>query len=30
MDNLSDDEGLACEVERCEFCGKKEGYCECD
>jgi len=29
-DNLSDDDSLACEVERCEFCGKKEGECECN
>lgn len=30
MDNLSDDDSLACEVELCEFCGKPEGECECD
>lgn len=30
MDNLSDDDGLGCTVERCEWCGKKEGFCECE
>lgn len=30
MDNCIDDDGLSCEVEVCEFCGKREGFCECD
>ena len=30
MDNLTDDDGLACELAICEFCGKKCDECECD
>lgn len=30
MDNLSDDDGLACELAICEFCGKRCDECICD
>ena len=30
MDNLSDDDGLACELAICEFCGKRFDKCICD
>jgi len=30
MDNLSDDDGLACELVICDWCGKRCDECECD
>jgi hypothetical protein len=29
MDNHSDDDGLACELAICEFCGKRCNECVC-
>lgn len=29
MDNLSDDDGLACKLAVCELCGKRCDECEC-
>ena len=29
MDNLSDDDGLACELAICKFCGKRCDECIC-
>jgi len=28
-DNLSDDDGLTCELAMCEFCGERCDRCEC-
>ena len=30
MDNLTDDDGLACELAICEFCGRRGDECECE
>ncbi len=30
MDNCSDDDSMACEVEECERCGMPYEYCECE
>lgn len=29
MDNLTDDDGLACTLAICEFCGERCDKCEC-
>jgi hypothetical protein len=29
MDNLSDDDGLACEISTCDICGEPVDECEC-